>query len=112
MIGSCRPSCVITHRSVDTIRIVGGGAHNDLLNRLTAAATNKRVTAGPTEATAFGNALLQAIAAGHFRDLHEARQVIVPSFPLREFEPDDSHIPREAWESAGMRFDAIRGTNR
>ena len=49
---------------MDVVHIVGGGSQNRLLCQLTADATGKRVIAGPVEATALGNVLVQARAAG------------------------------------------------
>ncbi|MBX3417942.1 MAG: rhamnulokinase [Pirellulaceae bacterium] len=58
------------------IHLVGGGARNDLLNRLTAAATGRTVIAGPYEATALGNGLVQALALGELKDLADLRQAV------------------------------------
>ncbi len=93
--------------SVDTIRIVGGGAHNDLLNQLAADATGCQVTAGPTEAAALGNAVMQAIAAGDLQDLPQAREVIRQSVALRTYEPESSAASRERWHQAAKRFDEL-----
>ncbi|MGW4115373.1 rhamnulokinase [Actinosynnema sp. NPDC004786] len=54
----------LTGRDVDVIHVVGGGSRNDLLCRLTATLSGRRVTAGPVEATALGNVLVQARAHG------------------------------------------------
>ncbi len=69
------------------IHIVGGGSHAEYLNRLTAQATGLPVYAGPTEATALGNLIVQMIAAGCFRNLTEARQAIYESFEIKEVLP-------------------------
>lgn len=58
--------------SIDAVHVVGGGSQNELLCRLTAAATGRRVIAGPAEATALGNALVQARAIGAITDLRAA----------------------------------------
>ena len=63
---------------VRQISVVGGGSQNALLNRLTEEACGVPVIAGPVEATALGNALVQGIALGRFRDLAEARAALVP----------------------------------
>ena len=87
----------------NTVHIVGGGSRNELLNQLTADAANIRVVAGPAEATASGNILVQAIAAGAVKDLAEARQIVRNSFDTKTFEPN----PSEAIEAARARFDQL-----
>jgi rhamnulokinase len=77
----------MTGRRVETIHIVGGGSRNRLLNQLTADVTGRRVVAGPSEATAAGNALVQALGAGQLGSLEELRQVVRESFPVEEFVP-------------------------
>ena len=74
-----------TGRHYDTIHIVGGGANADYLNRLTAQFTGRRVLAGPEEATATGNLLVQMIARGEVADLRAARELVARSFALREY---------------------------
>ncbi len=71
----------ISGRRLRVIHIVGGGSKNLLLNRLVEEATGRTVIAGPAEATATGNILVQAIGAGELRDLDEARAVVRRSFP-------------------------------
>ena len=71
----------ITNRKYDKIRIVGGGCQNAYLNKLTAAACGRKVTAGPVEATAIGNILVQMISAGALRNIAEARALSAKSFP-------------------------------
>jgi rhamnulokinase len=58
-----------------------------VLNKLTADVTGRRVVAGPSEATAAGNALVQALGAGHLGSMEELRQVVRESFPVEEFVP-------------------------
>jgi rhamnulokinase len=77
----------LTGYSIEVIHIVGGGSQNRLLNQLAADATGRRVIAGPTEATAAGNALTQAMGTGDITSLEELRSVIRASFCLEEFEP-------------------------
>ena len=72
----------------DTVHIVGGGSQNRLLCQLTADATGRSVVAGPVEATALGNVLVQARAAGVFRGgLAQLRQLVRASHRLATFEP-------------------------
>lgn len=77
----------LTDRSIEVIHVVGGGARNKLLNKLTADATGRRVIAGPAEATAVGNALTQAIGTRDIGSLSELRDVARRSFELEEFVP-------------------------
>jgi rhamnulokinase len=67
--------------------VIGGGANNKLLNQLTADAIGMPVVAGPTEATAIGNCLVQAKAAGLVKDRWEIREVVARSFPLQVYLP-------------------------
>lgn len=90
---------LVGHR-IDRIHIVGGGSKNLLLNRFVADATNRTVIAGPSEATAAGNILVQAMGAGEIKDLAEIRQVVSDSFELAVYEPSS----REGWDEAYERF--------
>ncbi|MDR1801821.1 MAG: rhamnulokinase [Lachnospiraceae bacterium] len=74
----------ITGREFKKIHIIGGGANADYLNKLTAKYTGKKVTAGPTEATAIGNALVMMIANKEFANLSEARFCVKESFDIIE----------------------------
>ncbi len=75
----------LTGHAIEKIHIVGGGSRNALLNQLAANATGKTVVAGPVEATAAGNVLVQAIGAGVIAGLDEARAMVRRSFPLEQF---------------------------
>ncbi len=68
----------------DRLYIFGGGCRDELLNRLTAQATGKRVVTGPVEATAVGNLLMQMIGAGELGDLAAARALVRKSFEIKE----------------------------
>lgn len=72
-------------RRLSQIHIVGGGSRNQLLNQLVANTTGRTVIAGPTEATAAGNVLVQAIGAGVISGVPEAREIVRRSFPLRTY---------------------------
>jgi rhamnulokinase len=76
----------LTGRRIRTIHIVGGGSRNALLNQLVAQVTGRTVVAGPIEATAAGNVLVQAIGAGEVRNLEEARAIVRRSFEIRTFQ--------------------------
>jgi len=71
----------------DPIHIVGGGTQNKLLCQLTADATGRTVIAGPIEATAIGNVLVQAMGVGLIADLDEARQIVRNSSDLVQYQP-------------------------
>jgi len=77
----------LSGRKIDVIHIVGGGSRNMLLNQFVADTTGRRVIAGPSEATAIGNILTQAIGAGVLKDLAEAREVVRNSFELTVVDP-------------------------
>ncbi len=87
---------------LEVIHVVGGGSHNELLCQLTADATGRPVIAGPVEATALGNALVQAMALGELASLAEARQVIRNSFTPITYEPRPASAA--AWDEAYGRF--------
>jgi sugar (pentulose or hexulose) kinase len=70
-----------TGRTVNELHIIGGGSRNDFLNRLTAEAAGRAVLPGPAEATALGNIMTQAMAAGHAGTLQEGRALIRAAFP-------------------------------
>ena len=69
------------------LHIIGGGSQNDLLNQFTADALGIPVWAGPVEATAMGNILVQAMASGEVADMSELREVVRRSVTPRIFEP-------------------------
>ncbi|HMF78471.1 MAG TPA: rhamnulokinase family protein [Bryobacteraceae bacterium] len=77
----------LTGRQINVIHIVGGGSRNSLLNQLAADVTGRRVIAGPAEATAAGNALIQAMGMGHVGSLQELRAIVRNSFEVEEFRP-------------------------
>lgn len=79
----------ITEKPIEQFHIIGGGARNDFLNQLTADMSGKAVYAGPIEATATGNLLMQMIAAKEVKDIKEARQVVRNSFSIKVFTPKD-----------------------
>ena len=69
------------------LHVVGGGANAAYLNQLTASSTRKIVLAGPTEATAVGNLMVQMMAKGVWIDLKAARQCVYDSFEIQVYEP-------------------------
>ncbi|MCY8545542.1 rhamnulokinase [Bacillus vallismortis] len=79
----------VTEKPIEQLHIIGGGARNDFLNQLTADMSGKAVYAGPIEATAIGNLLMQMIAAKEVKDIKEARQAVRHSYPIKVFTPND-----------------------
>lgn len=77
----------LTGTRPERLYIIGGGSQNNLLNSLTARATGIPVSAGPVEATALGNLLMQALANGDIASIDEGRRIIGRSHPIRQFEP-------------------------
>jgi rhamnulokinase len=91
---------LMTGGRLETIHIVGGGSKNQLLNHFTADATGRRVVAGPAEATATGNILLQALALGHIGSLEDRREVVRRSSDASVYEPGD----QDPWDEAYGRY--------
>jgi rhamnulokinase len=85
---------------IGKIHVIGGGSRNELLCRFTADATGLPVVAGPAEATAVGNILVQAMAMGRVASPAEIRAIIRGSFELRTYEPADT----ATWDTAYARF--------
>lgn len=83
------------------INVVGGGTKDKFLSQMTADACGIPVCAGPEEATAIGNLVMQAIAQGEIKDLTEAREVVANSFEMKHYQPCTE---REAWDEAYARF--------
>ncbi len=88
----------LSGRAVDVVHVVGGGVHNHLLCQLTADACGLPVVAGPAEAAAVGNVVVQARAAGVVRGgLEELRALVRTTQALRRYEPQDGE---SAWAAA------------
>ncbi|OHB54769.1 MAG: hypothetical protein A2Y07_06000 [Planctomycetes bacterium GWF2_50_10] len=75
---------------INTLHVVGGGIKNELLCQFTADSTGKKVIAGPVEATAMGNILLQAMALGEVKSLEAARAIVRNSVNLKEYVPQSN----------------------
>lgn len=88
---------------IETIHIVGGGTQNRQICQAAADACGRRVVAGPIEATAIGNLMMQALADGSVSSIAEAREVIRRSFPVEEYEPQNT----AAWDEGYDRFQRI-----
>ncbi|MDD4689924.1 MAG: rhamnulokinase [Eubacteriales bacterium] len=84
-----------TGQNFETIHMVGGGTKDNFLCSMTASATGANVVAGPIEATAAGNIVVQLISAGEIKDLKEAREIIANSFDVVKYEPTDDGFDKE-----------------
>ena len=87
-------------RRLDTIHIVGGGSRNDLLCQFCSNACDRHVIAGPAEATALGNIMVQAISTGFLPNITSGREAIAASIRQRHFEPRSV----SEWQDAYSRF--------
>jgi rhamnulokinase len=90
---------------IERVHIVGGGTRNRLLCQMTADALGLPVSAGPAEATAIGNIMVQAVAAGQVSSLEEIRTIVRESFRVRQFQPR----PTKEWDAAYVRFRGLVG---
>jgi len=95
---------LVRHR-IGVLHIVGGGAQNRLLNQLTADAIGRPVVAGPFEATAVGNLLMQLLATSAVGSLAEGRALVHRSFDTQAYAPEDA----AAWDEAYGRFRRLIG---
>ena len=93
----------ITAQVFDCLHIVGGGIQNELLCQFTADAVGKKVITGPIEATASGNILMQAKAAGQIKTLKELRQIVRNSFELKEYQPQETLL----WQKQYKKFNSL-----
>lgn len=93
-----RTAAELSGRDLDVVHLVGGGSRNDLLCQLTADAIGLPVVAGPTEATALGNVLVQARAHGLVADRTAMRRLVADTQHLRQFRPSGDP---NAWAAAG-----------
>jgi rhamnulokinase len=89
--------------TIRTIHVVGGGTKNALLCQFTANACGRLVHAGPVEATAIGNILMQTMGRGQLGSIADLRAVVARSFPVVVYEPRDI----AAWSNAAGRFAAL-----
>ena len=93
----------LTGNRLDVIHIVGGGTQNRLLCQMTADACHRQVIAGPVEATAIGNVMMQIVASGQIASIAEARDVIRSSFHVEQYTPTDMG----PWDEAYERFRSL-----
>jgi rhamnulokinase len=88
----------IAGRKLRTVRVVGGGCLNRFLCQMTADACGREVIAGPVEAAALGNAMVQAVATGRLRDSAEGQAALAESVEYQSYTPAQSGAWREAFE--------------
>jgi rhamnulokinase len=93
----------ILSTSFKTIHVVGGGSKNALLCQFTADACGRPVHAGPAEATAIGNILMQALGRGQLASIADLRAVVAHSFPVKVYEPRDT----APWPEAMEKFNGL-----
>ena len=93
----------LTGQSITRLHIVGGGSKSSLLNQYAANGTGRTVFAGPVEATACGNILVQALALGHIDSLETLRKIVLDSSQITPYQPTDS----AQWDEAFARFSQL-----
>lgn len=97
----------LSGRSISRVHIIGGGSRNELLCQMTANATGCEVVAGPVEATALGNGIVQLISMGELGDVAQARQILSRDADLRHYLPQAG----DQWQEAYERFRPLVGRN-
>lgn len=96
----------LSGRKVERLHVIGGGTQNRLLCQMTADALGRIVIAGPVEATALGNGIVQLIALGEIGSVAQAREILRRSVVTETYEPSQS----AAWDAAYERFRALLRT--
>lgn len=94
----------VAGKRFEPLHIFGGGTKNRLLNQFSADATQRNVVAGPVEATAIGNILMQALTLGELESLSEARRLVRRSFDIEEYHPRTN----AGWEQA---FECLKSSS-
>lgn len=97
----------VSGQPINRLHIIGGGSRNNLLNQMTADAIRRPVVAGPAEATALGNAIVQLIALGRIASVQQAREMLSRTAETRTFESHND----AAWERAYERYRSMAGLN-
>jgi sugar (pentulose or hexulose) kinase len=93
----------VCKKPTKVVHIVGGGSRNEMLNQFTANSLGLPVLAGPVEATAVGNLMVQAIGCGVVSSLHQAMPIIKKAFPIASYKPQNA----VEWEKAYQKFISI-----
>ncbi|MBQ4056059.1 MAG: rhamnulokinase, partial [Bacteroidaceae bacterium] len=88
---------------IERLHVIGGGSKNRLLNQFTANAIGRKVVAGPSEATAIGNVMIQAMAAGAVSSLKEMREMIHQAIETEEYQPQQADV----WEEAYQKYQTL-----
>ncbi|MHC4336945.1 MAG: FGGY-family carbohydrate kinase, partial [Planctomycetota bacterium] len=101
----------IIGNTINCLHLVGGGIQNELLCQFTANAVGKKVIAGPVEATAGGNILMQARATRQIETLQQAREIVRNSFELKEYQPQNVSLWEEQYNGIKNRLE-LPGSNR
>ncbi|KRL87856.1 rhamnulokinase [Lacticaseibacillus pantheris DSM 15945 = JCM 12539 = NBRC 106106] len=78
----------ILNKPINTLNIVGGGSNVELMNQLTSTLAGVEVVAGPSEATAIGNIIVQMITSGELENVVAGRKLIESSFGLKHYVPE------------------------
>lgn len=89
---------------IEKLHVIGGGSKNDLLNQFTADSIGIPVITGPSEATAIGNVMIQAIASGAASDIQSMRELVSKSIPLTTYAPQNT----AAWDEAYKKYEQIK----
>jgi sugar (pentulose or hexulose) kinase len=97
--------CGVCGSRTKVVNMVGGGCKNKMLNQYTADALGLPVQAGPEEATAVGNLMVQAMGLGIIKSMRDALPIIRQAFPIREYKPHDA----QSWNKAYEKFRQIVG---
>jgi rhamnulokinase len=95
----------ITGKKIDVLHLVGGGIQNELLCQFTANSIGRKVVAGPVEATAMGNIMIQAIAAGQIKNISEGRKIIGNSVDLKVYQPIEHEVWNKKYQQVKNIFD-------
>jgi rhamnulokinase len=95
----------VTSRRIAVLHVVGGGIRNTLLCQLTADVLGLPVLAGPEEATALGNVLVQARSCGELGSLVQMRELVAASIEVTRYEPAGGRPADETYE----RFESVTG---
>lgn len=92
-----------TGKSYPAIHVIGGGTKDTLLCQMTASSCNRRVVAGPVEATVLGNIAVQLLSCGAIESVSQARQIVKASEKTVEYLPQNA----DAWAEGYERFKKI-----
>jgi rhamnulokinase len=94
----------LTGQEIEVLHIVGKGSNNELLNQLVSDSTGLPVIAGPADAPAIGNILIQALALWHLKSPDHLRSIVSSSFPTRIFKPGNgiARAVREKFRALGL----------